>query len=170
VADVAARAQRRRRRHKRMAPVRWFRKGASVLDRAAFQRLANERIADAKAMLAAKRWSAAYYVAGYAVECGLKSCILVRVAASADIIFEDRRFSEKCWTHSLTQLIELAGIKSEYDAAVAADPELADNWEAANEWTELSRYEHKTRDKAQRLYDAVVDKKHGVMSWIKQWW
>jgi hypothetical protein len=43
--------------------------------RADFQRLANDRIADARALLAAKRWSAAYYLAGYAVEAALKACI-----------------------------------------------------------------------------------------------
>src|SRR5256885_356806 len=79
-----------------------------VVTRADFQKLADERIADAKALLAAKRWAAAYYLAGYAVECGLKACVLVRVTAVAEVIFEDRRYSEKCWTHSLTQLVDLA--------------------------------------------------------------
>lgn len=45
------------------------------MTRSDLQKLAAERIADAKALLAMKRWSAAYYLAGYAVECGLKACI-----------------------------------------------------------------------------------------------
>ncbi len=35
------------------------------MNRADLQRLANDRIADAKVLLAARRWTAAYYLAGY---------------------------------------------------------------------------------------------------------
>ena len=36
--------------------------------------LANARVADAEALLQSRRWAAAYYLLGYAVECGLKAC------------------------------------------------------------------------------------------------
>jgi len=36
------------------------------MDRAELQQLAKDRILDAKALLAAKRWAGAYYLAGYA--------------------------------------------------------------------------------------------------------
>jgi HEPN domain-containing protein len=74
--------------------------GGGTVNRAELQRLANERIADAKALLAARRWSAAYYLAGYAVECGLKACVLAFVERTG-VIFEDRKYAEKCWTHDL---------------------------------------------------------------------
>jgi hypothetical protein len=140
------------------------------LTRAEFQRLANEWIADAKALLAARRWAAAYYVAGYAVEFGLKSCILVRLAGKVEIIFEDRRFSEKCWTHDLNQLLELAGLEVTLAASTAAGRELGENWVTATDWTELSRYSRKTKLEAERLYEAITDKKHGVLPWIKARW
>jgi hypothetical protein len=140
------------------------------LTRAEFQRLANDWIADAKALLAARRWGAAYYVAGYAVECGLKSCILVRLAGKVEIIFEDRRYLEKCWTHDLNQLLELAGLEAALDVDTAADRELADNWDTAKDWTEESRYSRKSRLEAQRLYEAITDRKHGVLPWIKARW
>ena len=56
--------------------------------RAAWQQLAEDRILDARAHLASgvERWSAAYYLIGYAVECGLKSCILSRVAANPEVM------------------------------------------------------------------------------------
>jgi HEPN domain-containing protein len=40
--------------------------------KAKWQRLAEERARDAEALLGTKRWSAAYYLSGYAVEYGLK--------------------------------------------------------------------------------------------------
>ncbi len=45
------------------------------MNRKQLQRLAKERLKDAKALLARKRWSAAYYLTGYVIECALKSCI-----------------------------------------------------------------------------------------------
>ncbi len=44
------------------------------MNRSSLQNLANERIKDAEALLMAGRWSGAYYLAGYAVECALKAC------------------------------------------------------------------------------------------------
>jgi hypothetical protein len=132
--------------------------------------LANERIADAKALLAAKRWSAAYYLAGYAVECGLKTCILARVAAATEVLFEDKRFSEKCWTHNLPQLMDLAGLKAALAADTAADPELLSNWDTVKDWTESSRYIRKTKAKAEDIHDAITDRKHGILTWIKVRW
>ncbi len=140
------------------------------MNRDDLQRLARERLADAKALLAAGRWSAAYYVAGYAVECGLKACILARVTAAPEILFEDRRYSEKCWTHNLSQLMGLAGLTTTFDADCAADPDLLVNWDTATAWTESSRYQRRAKADAENLYEAIVDKRHGVMRWIKQYW
>ena len=137
------------------------------MNRAELQRLANERIGDAKALLAARRWSAAYYIAGYAVECALKACI-AKLMKSEE--FPDKKFADKCWTHNLIQLLDLAGLKSDFDAAQLADRRLARNWETVKEWTEESRYIRTSKAKAEKLYEAITDKKHGVLSWLKQRW
>ena len=140
------------------------------MNRADFQRLAIDRLADAKALLAAKRWAAAYYLAGYAVECGLKSCILARLAAGTEVIFDDRRFSEKCWTHNLVQLVDLAGLTATLAADAAADPDLLAKWDIVKEWSESSRYVRTAKAEAEELYEAITNKKHGVFSWIKRHW
>ncbi len=44
--------------------------------------MAQERILDAEALINGDRWAYAFYVAGYAVECALKSCILARMIHS----------------------------------------------------------------------------------------
>jgi HEPN domain-containing protein len=46
------------------------------VNRAELRQLASDRIEDARILLAGGRWSAAYYLLGYAVETGLKACIL----------------------------------------------------------------------------------------------
>jgi hypothetical protein len=121
-------------------------------------------------LLAAKRWAGAYCLAGYAVECGLKSCILARVTGTAEVIFEDRKFSEKCWTHNLVHLLDLAGLRPTLQTSGTADPELLNKWEVVKDWSEVSRYSGVTKTKAEELYEAITDKKHGVLSWIKGCW
>jgi HEPN domain-containing protein len=137
------------------------------VDRAELQRIAKERISDANVLLAARHWSAAYYLAGYAVECGLKACI-AKLMKSEE--FPDRNFAEKCWTHNLAQLLVLAGLKDNLDTASQVDPDLLDNWDIAKDWSESSRYARTTKVKAEELYGAITDKKHGVFSWIKRHW
>jgi HEPN domain-containing protein len=137
------------------------------VNRAEFQWLANERIADAKALLAAKRWAAAYYLAGYAVEAALKACIAKLMKAEE---FPDKNFADKCWTHNFPQLFVLAGLKADFDAALQADPAFEDNWDTVKSWNESSRYARTTKTRAEGLYEAITEKKHGVLSWVKLRW
>lgn len=137
------------------------------MNRAEFQRLAKERIRNVKVLLAARHWSAAYYLGGYVVECALKACI-AKLMKSEE--FPDKNFAEKCWTHNLGQLLNLTGLKADFDAAIAADPDLRRNWEIIKDWNEASRYARKTKAKAKRLYQATTDKKNGVLSWLKGRW
>lgn len=140
------------------------------MNRAEFQRLANERILDAKVLLTAKRWACAYYVAGYAVECGLKACLLARIEGAVEVVFTDRKFSEKCWTHNLAQLIELAGLSAVFASDLKANPELQDHWTITKNWNESRRYRRTTKIEAKALYKAIADKNHGILPWIKARW
>jgi hypothetical protein len=140
------------------------------VNRSDWQKLAAERIADARALLKAGRWGAAYYLAGYAIEAALKACVLARLAPEPEIVFDDRRFSEKCWTHDLQQLVELAGLTAALDADIAAGPGLDDNWETVKDWRETRRYKRTVKADAQGLYDAITNKKHGILPWIKARW
>ena len=137
------------------------------MNRTEFRRLANDRIADARALLAAKRWAAAYYLAGYAVECALKACIAKRTKAEE---FPDKGFADKCWTHNLPQLLSAAGLKGDFEAALKADPDLAENWDTVKDWNEATRYVRRPKRKAEELYEAIIDKKHGVLIWLKFRW
>jgi hypothetical protein len=143
-----------------------------VTIRAEWQQLAEDRILDALAHLvpAVGRWSAAYYLVGYAVECGLKSCVLALVGAHPEVISEERRFSLDAWTHDIESLIVLARLEVDRDADSAANPALYTNWQRVAEWTEESRYLQKTRPEAERLFEAVTHPNDGVMRWIRLRW
>ena len=52
-----------------------FRSEDFQVSRAELQQFARDRIEDARILLANGRWQAAYYLVGYAVECGLKPSV-----------------------------------------------------------------------------------------------
>jgi hypothetical protein len=139
------------------------------MNRAELQQLAEDRVLDAQALLAAQRSSGAYYLAGYAVECGLKSCVLAWVARTG-IIFDEKRFCEKCWTHDIEELVTLADLQAARGSARAANPVLARNWTVVTDWNETSRYQQKTPAEAQKLVDAITDSASGVLPWIEGHW
>jgi hypothetical protein len=43
-------------------------------------------------------------------------------------------------------------------------------WNTVKDWDESSRYARTAKAKAKNLYQAITDKKHGVLSWIKSHW
>lgn len=136
------------------------------LDRANFQRLAEARIEDAKALLDNQRWEGAYYLAGYAVEYALKSCILGNLLAAGE--FPDKRFVADCYTHDLAKLLLLAGLRDK----LGSDPKLEDNWLLVTSWNEQVRYKlwddvGNPGKKAEEFLLAVTDPAHGVLPWIQ---
>ena len=134
------------------------------------QQLADDRIADAQALLDAKRWSAAYYLAGYATECALKACVLSYVEKNSDVIFREKKYSENCWTHKIDTLLELADLKALRDQENAANPPFGPNWQTARDWQPESRYDQISESEARKLFEAITDSTYGVLPWIKAHW
>jgi hypothetical protein len=139
------------------------------VNRTELQQLAVDRLHDAKALLDAGRWSGAYYLAGYAVECALKSCILHYVQRTG-IIFEDRKYAQQCWTHNVADLVTLADLKVPLDIAKRDNPGLKSNWTIVETWSEESRYRQVAEETAALLYNAINHPEDGVLSWIKSHW
>ncbi len=108
------------------------------MDRATLQRLAELRLEDAAALLAAERWDAAYYIVGYAVECALKACFVTQFREHQ---VPDRKKVNSFYTHDLNELLSQAGLREQFEEAVAADARLLENWRKLREWSEASRYE-----------------------------
>jgi HEPN domain-containing protein len=72
------------------------------VDRKRLRELALTRLREARVLLEAGEPSGAYYLAGYAVECGLKACIAKQVRRHE---FPDKATVNKSHTHSLPQLV-----------------------------------------------------------------
>ena len=133
------------------------------------EQLADIRLAEAVALLnlTPPMPDAAYYLAGYAVECALKACI-ARLTNQGD--FPDKQFALECYTHSIEQLVKAAGLKVQRDADLTANTDLKTNWDIVKDWTIESRYERSTEHDAQALIEAVTHAVNGVLPWIRVRW
>ena len=135
-----------------------------LVTRADFQAMAGARLREAGALLAAGEWSGAYYLAGYALELGLKSLVIKKLMATD--AFPDQKLIQNSYTHSLKVLVGTAGLTADLDAAVPASPALSGGWRAAQEWSEQSRYYEWDEIEAREMMDAVKE----VMAWIRTQW
>jgi HEPN domain-containing protein len=143
------------------------------VNRAELQQMTEQRLLDAKALLDGGRWEFAYYAAGYAVECALKSCILARMIYTG-WVFQEKLKGNECLTHDFGELIKIAGmtelLNDQFKTSAAAGGAFVANWGVVNQWKVTSRYDPKTETEARALYAAITDDPDGVLRWIKAYW
>lgn len=137
------------------------------MNRPEFQQLAEVRVREAEALLAAGLWDGAYYLAGYAVECALKACI-AKLTKADD--FPDKDKATKAWTHKIDVLLEGADLKTARDAESTANPRFEAYWRVVVLWKEDARYKRLTQSEAETLCKAVTDPTDGVLRWIRLQW
>lgn len=132
-----------------------------------FRALARARLRDAGVLLDAGQWSGAYYLAGYAVECGLKAAAAKQFTSNT---IPDKNLVNKIWTHDLELLVRLAGLGVAHAAASATDPDFDLNWQIVKDWNESARYSEWREPEARELVDAIRHRRHGVMRWVRSVW
>jgi HEPN domain-containing protein len=138
------------------------------MNRSDLQKLASLRIKDAKTLLDNDRYEGSYYLAGYAVECALKACIAKKTKR---FDFPDKELANKSYTHKLGDLVRLAGMEGEPRKAEKSSREFEENWAVVKDWTEEHRYRTVISKKlAGDLYSAIVSKKYGVLTWLRNSW
>ena len=137
------------------------------MNRADFQQLAELRLREAEALLAAGLPDGAYYLAGYSVECALKACIAKRTQLHD---FPEKKLVNDSHTHNLKELLRLAELKTELDSVLDADPEMRSNLETVQDWSETARYQRKTALDTIALMTAIESQKGGLLPWIRQRW
>jgi HEPN domain-containing protein len=137
------------------------------VNRKDLQILARTRLAEAKVLLGAGRQDGAYYLAGYAVECGLKACI---AKGTQRHDFPDKKSVDGSYTHNLRDLVKVANLELARLEEAKRDPAFRNNWDVVQRWSEQSRYLRRDLGLAQALLEAIGDRKHGVLPWIKRHW
>lgn len=137
------------------------------MDRKDLQALSKIRAREAKALLDAGLYDGAYYLAGYAVECALKACI---AKATQKHEFPDKDRVNKSYTHKLDHLIELAGLEKSHAGLIKSDPRFRKYWEIVRSWSEESRYQRPDPENARALVEAIMKRRDGILSWLRQSW
>jgi HEPN domain-containing protein len=136
------------------------------MNRQEFQILALERLADAEALFAASRYSAAYYLSGYSLECALKACI-ARQTKQDDFPPRD---AGQYYIHDLSKLLKRAGLDTKLAKETDQNPKFEANWALAKDWSEESRYQTYSQQQATQILVAIADTQFGVLKWLKEHW
>jgi HEPN domain-containing protein len=137
------------------------------MNRLDLQKIAEIRLQESRALLAAGYPDGAYYLAGYAVECALKACVAKRTQQHD---FPDKKLVNDSHTHDLGKLFQLAELKIELEDAIKADPSIQAKLDTIQDWSEASRYESKNQQDATDLLEAIEDRTGGLLPWIKLRW
>lgn len=98
----------------------------NLVNRKELQDLSKIRLKEAAALLHLGLFDGAFYLAGYAVECGLKACIAKGTRRGE---FPDRRKVESSHSHNLLQLIKVAGLDEQCSIHAGRDPAFRFNWD-----------------------------------------
>jgi HEPN domain-containing protein len=123
------------------------------------------RISDARALLKARRFAGAYYLAGYAIECTLKA----RIAQNTRRYDFPPRDSDKNYTHSIEALFKRAGLDVKFDADRNSNLTLDAYWHTVKDWNEHSRYNESIKQKeAEDLIEAITHPHDGILEWIEK--
>jgi len=136
------------------------------VNRKNFQTLALERLSDAEALLNARKYSGAYYLAGYSIECALKACI---ARQSKRYAFPPKD-AAKYFTHDLERLIDIADLRQKLKAEGKKSEAFDDNWTIVKEWSDEARYQGHGWKEAKDLLAAIKDAKGGVLPWLRRRW
>jgi HEPN domain-containing protein len=85
------------------------------MNRIDFQEIAELRLQESRALLVAGLPEGAYYLAGYAVECALKSCIAKK---TREHDFPEKKLVNDSHTHDIGKLLQLAELKEDFDTQI----------------------------------------------------
>ena len=131
------------------------------MNRNELQNLARTRQDEAAVLLQEGRFSGAFYLAGYAIECALKACIAKQ---TQEHDFPEKARTARSHTHDLSSLLGLALLD---DELASSDEQLKDKWNfIRREWSEVTRYATWSDEEAAVMLDAV----NGVLTWIMSRW
>jgi HEPN domain-containing protein len=129
--------------------------------------MAEAKAEDALLLLQHDRYSSAYYLAGYAVEIGLKA-IIAREFKSDTL--PDKAFVNRVYIHRLLELVRYAGLEPDLRRRQQQDAQFLARWTVVEAWSEDARYATIARDDATAMVDAVSNAQSGILQWLRAHW
>lgn len=120
-------------------------------------------------MFDAKRYPAAYYIAGYSVECAIKACIANQ---TKQYEFPDKARATDAFQHKFSDLIKsVRALDVAHKHDIGANAQFAARWAVVSRWSVDSRYDLGIdRKDAKDMIEAVTDVPDGVLEWFRSHW
>ena len=138
------------------------------MNRNDLQKISGIRLKEASTLLKSGYYAGAYYLAGYCIECGIKSCIAKQTKRHE---FPNKELANKAWSHDLENLIGIAGLTRELQLEMKNNSALQLNWAIVKDWNEASRYDiNISKSQAKDFYSACSARTDGILSWVKKRW
>ena len=134
------------------------------MNRLDLQNLALARLEEVEVLLNNHKYSGAYYLSGYVIECALKACIAKQ---TQEFDFPDKKTVTDSYTHDLEKLIKVAKLDKELKSLLD-DPNFSLRWSMIKDWSEESRYQTHSKKKALDIHLAITDPTHEVLQWLQQ--
>ncbi len=138
------------------------------MNKSDLERLVDLRILEAETLFTNSCFAGAYYLSGYVVECALKACIAKN---TKQYDFPDKKLVLDSYSHDLSKLIHVAGLKNELGNEVMRNSTFETHWDLVQEWSEESRYDPNiSMEMANNIFSAITDDSNGVLIWLKKYY
>ncbi len=132
-----------------------------------FKKLTKARIKEASILLNKKQYSGAYYLAGYSIEFALKACYCKSVKKNSFPPKKD--IYQKLYNHDLSGLLDVSGIKGDFNKQLDKNNDLKSNWGIVKDWNEESRYSIIDSKDAEAVVKAISEE-NGILKLIQKLW
>ena len=107
------------------------------------KRIAEQKMAAARCLMAGGLWDDAYYLAGYGIELYLKAMICKTLKVDDFFAFDKKDIKKEIYkpykNHNYLDLLLLSGIFQEFEIALV-DTRFFAKWSIVSKWDEGSRY------------------------------
>lgn len=134
--------------------------------RADYKKVTIERIQDAQVLFRGRRYAAAYYMAGYAIECAIK--VKLAEQFKKHTVPTQKQVNE-VYSHDLEKLMGSAGLEANLKVDCQINPTLRRNWNIVKSWAVDTRYTpRRSQTEARAMLEAVAGPIDGVLSWLQR--
>lgn len=136
------------------------------------QAMAKHRLQESELLYKEGFWSGANYLAGYAIEFGLKAVVCKKLGVD---VFESNnvkgnasgKLMQAFQIHDIPALVLLSGLHPEMEAKKLAEVDFEKAWSTVSNWTEQRRYEFSCR---QATAATFIKRVKELLSWIETHW
>ncbi|MFA5892576.1 MAG: DNA-binding protein [Candidatus Margulisiibacteriota bacterium] len=123
------------------------------------KQLSRERIRESRILFAKRKFSGAYYLAGYSIELALKAYYCKQMSFPP-------KDTKDLYCHNLETLLLSCGLKESLLNDIKTNHDLGAKWGVITKWSEESRYLITKKEITRDFLDAIDNKRYGILIWI----